>query len=55
MPETIKNWNRLVLKGVRSSDYEDMENIIAIDKDSHFDDGKAVFKIPKSYVEAKFS
>jgi hypothetical protein len=40
----IQNWDRLVLRGVRSSDNEDMGNIIAIEKDSlFFDDGKACF------------
>ena len=32
----IQNWDRLVLKGVRSSDNDDRGNIIAIDKDSLF-------------------
>jgi hypothetical protein len=32
----IQNWDRLVLRGVRSSDNEDMGNIISIDKDSLF-------------------
>jgi hypothetical protein len=48
----IQNWDRLVLKGVRSSDYEYMGNIIAIDKDSLFlMTGRHVFKIPKSFVQ----
>jgi hypothetical protein len=48
----IQNWDRLVLKGVRSSDYEDMGNIIAIDKDSLFlMTGRHVFRIPKSFVQ----
>ena len=48
----IQNWDRLVLKGVRSSDYEDMGNIIAINKDSLFlMTGRHVFKIPKSFVQ----
>ena len=52
MPEAIQNWDRLVLKGVRSSDNEDMGNIIAIEKDSLFlMTGRHVFKIPKSFVE----
>jgi hypothetical protein len=34
MAEAILNWDRLILKGVRSSDYEDMGNIIGIEKDS---------------------
>ncbi len=45
----IQNWDRLVLKGVRSSDNDDMGNIIAIEKDSLFlMTGRHVFKIPKS-------
>ena len=32
----IQNWDRLVLKGLRSSDNDDRGNIIAIDKDSLF-------------------
>jgi hypothetical protein len=48
----IQNWDRLVLKGVRSSDNDDMGNIISIDKDSLFlMTGRHVFKIPKSFVE----
>ena len=48
----VENWDRLVLKGVRSSDNEDMGNIISIDKDSLFlMTGRHVFKIPKSFVE----
>jgi hypothetical protein len=47
----IQNWDRLVLKGVRSSDNDDMGNIIAIEKDSLFlMTGRHVFKIPKSFV-----
>ena len=50
--EMIQNWDRLVLKGVRSSDNDDMGNIIAIEKDSLFlMTGRHVFKIPKSFVE----
>jgi len=52
MPDVIHNWDRLVLKGVRSSDNEDNGNIIAIDKDSLFlMTGRHVFKIPKSFVQ----
>lgn len=52
MPDTIQNWDRLVLKGVRSTEYEDMGNIIAIDKDSLIlMTGRHVFKIPKSFVQ----
>jgi hypothetical protein len=48
----IQNWDRLVLKGVRSSDNDDMGNIIAIDKDSLFlMTGRHIFKIPKSFVQ----
>ena len=48
----IQNWDRLILKGVRSSDNDDMGNIISIDKDSLFlMTGRHVFKIPKSFVE----
>jgi hypothetical protein len=52
MPDVIQNWDRLVLKGVRSSDGEDMGNIIAIVMDSLFlMTGRHVFKIPKSFVQ----
>jgi hypothetical protein len=52
MPEVIQNWDRLVLKGVRSSDGDDMGNIIATVKDSLFlMTGRHVFKIPKSFVQ----
>ncbi|MGH9975141.1 MAG: hypothetical protein ACRD8Z_04810 [Nitrososphaeraceae archaeon] len=52
MPDIIQNWDRLVLKGVRSSDGEDMGNIISIDKDSLFlMTGRHIFKIPKSFVQ----
>lgn len=52
MPEAIHDWDRLVLKGVRSSDNDDMGNIISIDKESLFlMTGRHVFKIPKSFVE----
>jgi hypothetical protein len=48
----IQNWDRLVLRGVRSTDNEDMGNIISIDKDSLFlMTGRHVFKIPKSFVQ----
>jgi hypothetical protein len=48
----IQNRDRLVLKGVRSSDNDDMGNIISIDKDSLFlMTGRHVFKIPKSFVQ----
>jgi hypothetical protein len=52
MPEAIQNWDRLVLKGVRSSDSEDMGNVISIEKDHLFlMTGRHVFKIPKSFVQ----
>ena len=52
MPDVIHNWDRLVLKGVRSSDNEDMGNIIAIVEDFLFlMTGRHVFKIPKSFVQ----
>jgi hypothetical protein len=52
MPDVIQNWDRLVLKGVRSSDGDDMGNIIATVKDSLFlMTGRHVFKIPKSFVQ----
>jgi hypothetical protein len=48
----IENWDRLVLKGVRSNDNDDMGNIISIEKDSLFlMTGRHVFKIPKTFVE----
>ena len=48
----IENWDRLVLKGTRSNDNDDVGNIISIDKDSLFlMTGRHVYKIPKSYVE----
>ena len=47
----IQNWDRLVLKGVRSSDNDDMGNIISIDKVSLIlMTGRHIFKIPKSFV-----
>jgi hypothetical protein len=48
----IQNWDRLVLKGVRSSDNDAMGNIIAIDKESLFlMTGRHAFKIPKSFIQ----
>ena len=48
----IQKCDRLVLKGVRSSDNDDMGNIISIDKDSLFlMTGRHIFKIPKSFVQ----
>jgi fructose 1,6-bisphosphatase len=50
--DMIENWDRLVLKGVRSNDNDDMGNIISIEKDSLFlMTGRHVFKIPKTFVE----
>lgn len=52
MSQSILNWDRLVLKGVRSSDYEDMGNIIAIDKENiTIMMGRHEFKIPKDSVD----
>jgi hypothetical protein len=56
----IQNWDRLVLKGVRSSDNEDMGNIISIDKDSLFlMTGRQSLRyqshLYKDLMEAKFS
>lgn len=52
MSQSILNWERLVLKGVRSRDYEDMGNIIAIDKENiTIMMGRHEFKIPKDCVE----
>jgi hypothetical protein len=52
MAKAILNWDRLILKGVRSSDYEDMGNIIGIDKDSlTLMMGTHEFKIQKSAVQ----
>jgi hypothetical protein len=60
MPEVIQNWDRLVLKGVRSNDNDDMGNIIAIDKDSLFlMTGRQCLRyqshLYKDLMEAKFS
>jgi hypothetical protein len=50
--EIIHNRDRLVLKGVRSGDSDDMGNIISIDKDSLFlMSGSHAFKIPKSFEQ----
>jgi hypothetical protein len=52
MVEAILNWDRLIHKGVRSSDYEDMGNIIGIDQDSlTLMMGRHEFKIPKTSVQ----
>jgi hypothetical protein len=47
----IQNWDRLVLKGVRSSDNDDMGNIISIADSLFLMTGRHVFKIPKSFVQ----
>jgi hypothetical protein len=52
MVEAILNWDRLIHKGVRSSDYEDMGNIIGIDQGSlTLMMGRHEFKIPKTSVQ----
>jgi hypothetical protein len=52
MTEAILDWDRLRLKCVRTSDMNDVGNIIATDKDSiTLMQGRHEFKIPKSYVE----
>jgi hypothetical protein len=52
MPDVIHNLDRLVLKGVLSSDNEHMGNIIAIVNDSLFlMTGRHVFKVPRSLVQ----
>jgi hypothetical protein len=52
MVEAILNWDRLIHKGVRSSDYEDMGNNIGIDQDSlTLMMGRHEFKISKTSVQ----
>ena len=52
MTEAILNWDRIIHKGVRSSDYEDMGNVIGIDKDSlTLMMGRHEFKINKTAVQ----
>lgn len=52
MTEAILNWDRIIHKGVRSSDYEDMGNVIGIDKESlTLMMGRHEFKVQKSAVQ----
>ena len=52
MVEAILNWDRLIHKGVRSSDYEDMRNIIGMDQEFlTLMMGRHEFKIPKTAVQ----
>jgi hypothetical protein len=52
MVEAILNWDRLIHKGVRSSDYEDMGNIIVMDQEFlTLMMGRHEFKIPKTAVQ----
>jgi|SoiMethySBSTD1v2_1073268.scaffolds.fasta_scaffold1099054_2 hypothetical protein len=51
MAEAVLNWDRLIHMGVRSSDNEDMGNIIGIDPESlTLMMGRHEFKIPKTAV-----
>lgn len=52
MVEAILNWDRLIHKGVRSSDLEDMGNIIGMDQEFlTLMMGRHEFKIPKTAVQ----
>jgi hypothetical protein len=52
MVEAILNWDRLIHKGVRSKDYEDMGNIIGMDQEFlTLMMGRHEFKIPKTAVQ----
>jgi hypothetical protein len=52
MVEAILNWDRLIHKGARSSDYEDMGNIIGMDQEFlTLMMGRHEFKIPKTAVQ----
>ena len=52
MVEPILDWDRVIHKGVRSSDYEDMGNVIGIDKDSlTLMMGRHEYKIYKTAVQ----
>jgi len=52
MVEAILNWDRLIHKGVRSSDYEDMGNVIGMDTEYlTLMMGRHEFKIPKTAVQ----
>jgi hypothetical protein len=50
--EAILNWDRLIHKGVRSSDYKEMGNVIGMDTEYlTLMMGRHEFKIPKSAVQ----
>jgi hypothetical protein len=52
MVDAILNWDRLIHKGARSSDYEDMGNIIGMDQGFlTLMMGRHEFKIPKTAVQ----
>lgn len=52
MVEAVLNWDRLIHKGVRSSDYEDMGNVIGMDTEYlTLMMGRHEFKIPKTAVQ----
>ena len=52
MVEAILNWDRLIHKSVRSSDYEDMGNIIGMDPEFlTLMMGRHEFKIPKTAIQ----
>jgi len=52
MVDAILDWDRLRLKGVRTTDMGDFGNIIASDKDSIIlMQGRHEYKVPKSCVE----
>jgi hypothetical protein len=52
MVEVILNWDRLIHKGVRSSDYEDIGNVIGMDTEYlTLMMGRHEFRIPKTAVQ----
>jgi hypothetical protein len=52
MVEAILNWDRLIHKGVLSSDYEDMGNVIGMDTEYlTLMMGRHEFRIPKTAVQ----
>ncbi len=52
MSQPILDWDRLILKGVRSKENEDVGNIIAIDDQNiTIMMGRHEFKLPKSFVD----
>ena len=52
MSQTIVDWDRLILKGVRSRENEDVGNIIAIDQEYiTIMMGRHEFKLPKESVD----